>query len=164
MIDICFKIFLTQGRVLTEEALQHGGFVYEDLFSPAGNCEGAITISEEQHREIELEDELPALVRNLCFQANGELQRSGRGIYYFSSWAGQVMLSREGDLVKVEGAEVGSASFDPEALTAGLRDCGARFIDMLRKIHCREEAREPERLDLIAFLEEAKKELEAFKE
>lgn len=146
-----FRVFLAGGRQLTEEALRSGSFAYDDLFSPSGLCEGAISISD----DLELADELPALVKNLCLAANGELGRSGRATYQFHGWPGQITLLRDGAEVIIEGDGVRSARFELEAFTTGLRDCAARFIGVLREIRCREPARDPERLDLIAFLEAA---------
>ena len=144
-------MFATGGRTLTEEAPQGGSFAYEDLFSASGLCEGAISLSD----DIELADELPALVKNLCLEANGELRRSGRATYHFHGWPGQIMLSRDGADVTIEGDGVRSARFELEAFTNGLRDCAARFIGTLSKLRCREPARDRERLDLVAFLEAA---------
>jgi hypothetical protein len=155
MSTIGFHIFLTGGRIATEKELQLGTFVYEDLFSRSGSCEGAICIPKDADSEIELEDELPALVKNLCFAANAELKQSGQGIYYFNSYAGQVLLTSDGKSVTVEGEGIPTSSFDLGEFTTGLRSCGIRFIDLLRSIRCRDNEREKERLALVALLESA---------
>lgn len=140
---------------MTEEQLQSGTFACDDLFSRSGSCEGAIRISDDTGRGIDLEDELPALIKNLCFEANADLQRSGQGIYYFNSYAGQVLMTSDGRSVTVEGEGILTSSFDLGEFTTGLRSCGIRFIDYLRNIRCEDKERERQRLALIVLLESA---------
>jgi len=160
MLKIEYQVFLPSSELLTERLLQSQSYVYEDLFISNGRCEGAIHISADSGFDFVIEDELPALIKNLCFEANAQEQRTGEAIYYYFSDNGMLYLTTAGENVSVRSNREFISTFNRDEWTTALGDCGNRFIELLRTIGNRDETRVAERESLIALLEKAKDILE----
>jgi hypothetical protein len=160
MLKIEYQILLPSGDMLTEQSLQSLRYLYEDLFDSYGFCEGAIHISDDAGFDMLIEDELPALIKNLCFEANAEEQLTGRGIYYYVSDVSRLYLTREGEKVSVSSNREFISTFNRDEWSTRLGDCGKRYIQLLRTIGNRDETRVAERESLISLLEISKNILE----
>jgi hypothetical protein len=160
MLVIEFLIYEQGSRTLSEAALKAREITYEDLFNEQGTCDGMIRISPEGNPGVQLEDELPALIKNLCFEANRELKETGQSIYYFNSYPGQINLTAADRIVKIEGNVMTTSFYEFGQFTEGLYNCGIRFIELIRNIKVLNEEVEKDRLSLIQILESAKKDMD----
>jgi|GEM_PF-4798872 len=114
-----------------EETSQEAAFPIH-AFGSAGGLEGSILIHVNNTLSNELQDILPALIKNLCFEVTRELQTEDHAIYHFYSYPDQVHFSRQGDEISITGSEeIHPASYNAKELTTGLYNCGRRFIDMM---------------------------------
>jgi hypothetical protein len=160
MLTIEFIIYQRDGQELSETTIKGMQLTYEELFCQPGGCEGAIQISTDGNLSNLLEDELAALVKNLCFEANRELNETRRSIYYFHSYSAQVFLSLEDQQVKMEGDVVTASFYEFNQFSEGLYNCGNRFIELVRRLTVANDKNEKDRLSLIQILETAKQEMD----
>lgn len=155
MLTITFIIYQAGGVIAEEPATGGQPLRYEDFFNSAETCEGALRITTNGARQ-ELEDELPALIKNLCFEANREAGQKKQATYHFHSDYGQLTLSVQDGLLHLAGGETGTISYDYETFSRALYDCGNRFIGFLQQLECRDPQRQQHRDSLIELLQQAR--------
>ena len=63
MFEWCRSVFFSEEAAASEAALR--SVTYEDAFTPSGASEGKGRIA---HPNLEFVDEMPALIKNLCFE------------------------------------------------------------------------------------------------
>jgi len=129
MINITFRIYLAGGRTWDETTP-----LPDHLFDGSQALEGVLRIAENDVLSNEIEDELPALIRNLCFSVSRDLQQQDHAVYHFHSYFGQIDFSKQEDKIIVTGTGVNTAAYDAKELLTGLYNCGERFVTLLQQL------------------------------
>lgn len=132
---------------------------YADVFNDAETCDGGlrVTINSVTH---EIDDELPALIKNLCFEAMGKVRSGDVATYHFHSLFGSLSLSVHSGQLNIEGGDTGMLSYDYEPFCNELEECGNRFIQFLKRLECNDSKRKVHLNNLINLLQIARDELE----
>ena len=94
----------------------------------AGPASGYVSVRAPGAPNIDIYDELGALVLNLCFAAVADACRSGHGVASYFSEYGYVRLDVESHLARVSGDGVADVRFPGAPLLGGLLGCGARYL------------------------------------
>lgn len=102
-------------------------------------CEGAIHLHMPDGREVKVEDDLPALVQNLCLLAARTLASKQVAVMPYFSMASEMSLTPQedtgdGDMVHLSGELIPDASAPRAALIAALIGCAVRFIAYLDRV------------------------------
>jgi len=139
-----------------EEAVQFAGGRYEKLFSEFGSCYGGIEIIADGGPSLLIEDEVPAIVKNICFGAIPSLVGRKNFVYNYFSYYGYVRIDPEGDNFLVSGDGIPSIRYPDKKLISTLYDCGVRFISLLMNLSTNTDSDESRKQNLIELLEEAR--------
>lgn len=155
MINVTFGIYLAGGKIW-EEATTEQPPLPALLFNGIPAVDGVIRISDDDLLSNEIEDELPALIRNLCFIVSREFLYQDHTVYNFHSYYGQIDFSKQEDKILVTGsAGVNTALYNTQELSRALYRCGERFIDLLQHMK-NTNGETPPLLSLIDLLEEVR--------
>lgn len=129
MINITFRIYLAGGETWDDTTPPPA-----QLFDGSEALEGVLRIFDNDVLTNEIEDELPALIKNLCFSVSRDLQHQDHAVYHFHSSYGQIDFSKQGDNVSVAGTGIKAAIYDTSGLITALRTCGERFVSLLQQL------------------------------
>ncbi|MBG1271105.1 hypothetical protein [Nostoc sp. WHI] len=121
----------------------------EKLFSNTGN-DGFIIISSPEQPDVQIQDELWAIIQNLCFIAIPDLIAHKSVVIRIYNNYGYVRLDPEADLVRISGDGLPDVRVTRAELITSLYACGKRFIQFLRKLG----EDDPEYKDIIEGVEE----------
>jgi hypothetical protein len=94
----------------------------------ATHCEGAVQIAAPDQQLLEIEDDLPALVQNLCFSAAQTLASGQRARVPYFTMDGQIHLEPNQESVRIFGDLISEAVVPRRPLVQELFECGLRFI------------------------------------
>lgn len=111
--------------------------------------DGFIIISSPSQPDVRIQDELWAIVQNLCFQAIPDLIANKSVVIRIYSNYGYVRLDPEASLVRISGDNLPDIRVEKAGLITSLCDCGERFLAFVRKLG----VDDPEYQDIIAGLE-----------
>jgi hypothetical protein len=129
MINITFRIYLAGGQTWDETTP-----LPAQLFDGTQALEGVLRIVDNDVLSNEIEDELPALIRNLCFAVSRDLQQQDHASYHCHSYYGQIDFSKQDDKVSITGTGVNPATYNAGALLTALHNCGQRFVTLLQQL------------------------------
>lgn len=101
---------------------------------------------------IIVEDSLPALVKNLCFEAMPDLVANKSVVYRYFSYHGYLRLDPEGSLILLSGDGNPTIRVDRSSFLRAFYACGLRFMQLLRQVQG--DPPHPNTAQLIAFLEQ----------
>ncbi|MCF2150973.1 hypothetical protein IQ276_032020 [Desmonostoc muscorum LEGE 12446] len=116
------------------------------------DADGLIVISslEEPDTRIQIQDELWAIVQNLCFIAILDLVAQKSAVVRIYNNYGYVRLDPEANQVRISGDGIPDVRIDRSDLIIALYDCGKRFIEFFRMLR----GNDLEYQDVIQGLEE----------
>lgn len=149
---INFSVFLRGGIILNEEDIQSRMSHYEDIFDEFESCDGGLQIWEGANLTNQIEDELPALIKNLCFGVVLDLLNEKSSTYHFFSQEGQIYFSKEGINVNIWGTTVKNLSYPFIDFVKKLYETGCRFLMLLDKLQAKDDHRVENRENLIQLL------------
>ncbi len=129
MINITFHIYLSGGETWDDTTP-----LPAQLFDDAEALEGVLRIFDNDVLTNEIEDELPALIRNLCFSVSRDLQQQDHTVYHFHSYFGQIDFSKQGGNISVTGKGINTVTYDAQGLITALHNCGERFVSLLQQL------------------------------
>ncbi|PWV46123.1 hypothetical protein [Chitinophaga sp. S165] len=129
MINITFHIYLAGGETWDDTTP-----LPAQLFDGAVALEGVLRIFDNGILTNEIEDELPALIRNLCFSVSRDLQHQDHAAYHFHSYFGQIDFSKQGEHISVAGKGINTVTYDAQDLIGALQNCGERFVSLLEQL------------------------------
>jgi hypothetical protein len=139
MTKVCFEMYQISGDdsvALTEDSpLGDFNNIRKSLLDNSA-IDGAVRIEIQGYPPVEVLDELPPLVRNLCFESVPMLlQRKCKCyLYTYLSSADHLVMVPMANSVRIFG-EFGLYVTDSlKNLLPELYKCGERFIDLLRKL------------------------------
>jgi hypothetical protein len=164
-VEVTFRLFVDKGIELKEKELEQGIEKYGAQLRAEHAYEGAIDIRVPEEPELEIEDELPALVKNFCFSAIPDLLAEKNVVIRYHSYYGYLRLDPEGWRILVSGDGLPTVRIPRNKLLPAIYDCGQRFIRFLELLKGEKEDSELE--GLISFLarygEKAREALENMK-
>ncbi|MDF5707282.1 MAG: hypothetical protein PUP90_06270 [Nostoc sp. S4] len=125
---------------------------YRDKLINYLDADGLIVISslDEPNTRVQIQDELWAIVQNLCFIAIPDLVTEKSAVVRIYNNYGFVRLDSEGNLVRISGDGIPDLRIDRSELIVALYDCGKRFIEFFRMLR----GNDFEYQDVIQGLEE----------
>lgn len=96
-----------------------------------GRVRGKVLMSTDAVSPVAPEDDLSALVKNLCFRGVTQLVSQRHAVVALTDTYGYVRLDLEADMVRVSGDHLPDVRFLAQPLLAGLVDCGKRLQEWL---------------------------------
>lgn len=110
---------------------------YSDLLRERAFDGGIISISSSDGSDntIKIEDDLGALVQELCFKWVAKLAANEPVEIGFFTYAGKLSLSLENELVAISNNGTPKVKFLRTNLLPALYQCGERFVDVLRQVN-----------------------------
>lgn len=122
-VRVVFGIEVESGRFLGEPDLT-GLVLPVDAYHRLRGC---LRISSGRSPVVAPEDEIVALVANVCFGAVRDLLTNLHVAVNYSDTYGYLRLDREGDTVRLSGDRVADIRVPARSLLEALVECGARF-------------------------------------
>jgi hypothetical protein len=97
-----------------------------------GTLPGRLQLAAEGQAPVAISDDLEFLVPNLCLRAPAAVATEGRTVVRMASNPRQIILTREGDRVRlVDAAGTDLGAFPQDALDAALHACAVRFAEFV---------------------------------
>lgn len=107
---------------------------YDELFDDFGGCEGKFLIYFQHSLSNVIEDEIPALVKNICFDSIETLIQGKSYVYRYFSQYGYVRLDPEGSKILISGDGLNTTRYPLMLFIEGLFKNGLMFLKVLEKI------------------------------
>ncbi|WP_138502614.1 hypothetical protein [Nostoc sp. PA-18-2419] len=109
---------------------------YRDKLINYLDADGLIVISslDEPNTRVQIQDELWAIVQNLCFITIPDLVAEKSAVVRIYNNYGFVRLDPEGNIVRISGDGIPDIRIDRSELIVALYDCGKRFIEFFRML------------------------------
>jgi hypothetical protein len=107
---------------------------YDELFDDYGGCEGKFLIYFQRNLSNEIEDEIPALVKNICFDSIETLIQGKSYVYRYFSQYGYVRLDPEGSKILISGDGLNTIRYPLEDFIKELFNCGLMFLKVLETL------------------------------
>ena len=134
-IDATFSLKLGDEVYVTERALAANLEAHAAALRARKDHDGILVLSAPGQAEQRIEDELRALVPNLCFDAIPRLlDRKAVSVAYFS-YPGAFDLVPVDSVIRLSGDFLSATSYRRDDLLVALFECGCRFIRLLQRLH-----------------------------
>lgn len=117
-----------------------------------GAINGAIVIRSPQNPDIRVEDELEAVVQNVCFLALPDLLAGKRVIVPYFRYPGEIELKPEGHQLLMSGEAIPEERLELREAVFAFYECGQRVVSFLRRLRS-DGAESAESEDAIRYLE-----------
>jgi hypothetical protein len=158
VVTFCIKVgraCLDEGGVLAEPDASRQALLDNPTF------DGILTIHAGGGL-TRVEDELRAVVQNICFRAVVELLAGRNFVYRYMGYYGYFRMDPEGREVVLSGDFVKTARLPLGATVRALYECGERFLEALREVGGEENPFAEEIAYYREFAESAKAALKEF--
>lgn len=107
---------------------------YDELFDEFHSCEGKILIYFLNEFSNILEDEIPHLIKNLCFESLEKILEGHSYVYNYFSQYGYVRLDPEGTNILVSGDDITTVRYPLRLFAEELFRCGEMFLKVLEGV------------------------------
>ena len=149
-VKVVFRLFVGSELELSEEEINVSLDVYRSRLRTRNRYDGAIIINSPGQPIVQAEDELPAIVKNICFGAIPDLIAGKKVVIGYYDHYGELRLEPQVSNILISGDDIPTITVPCREFLPALYDCGQRFIRFLT--HLKGEASDRELEDLIRFL------------
>jgi len=133
-VEVTFCIHTRARRCVPEEIIANEFAAWRPTLLGKHQGYGAILIRAPGQPAVDVDDELWALVQNLCFLPIPDLLAAHPVDIPYFRYADTFRLEPIGDKIRISGGMLPEAEFPGRPLLDGLYDCGRRFIALLRRL------------------------------
>lgn len=118
---------------VSEEAFLSNLDNIKQMIHNGGSFEGAIVMEFDDGNSIRIDDELPALTRNFCFNSLVKLieEKNASHIYYYMTSTLHVIMIPMANVIRVLGEDITPFTIEKDIFFRNLLECGLRFLKML---------------------------------
>lgn len=124
-----------QKETLTHSNIDNLNITYANLFDDFGGCEGQIIIFYQGNLSNSVEDEMPSLIKSLCFDSIESLLNDKNYVYTYFGQYGYLRLDPEGSQILVSGDDIEKTRYPLKLFVNELFRCGELFLQLLEKIY-----------------------------
>lgn len=147
-IELKLKNLLKEG--LQDQALSGSPMLYSKVFDEYGSCEGDLIIYFNGKPSNTLDDEMPALVKNICYGAIPDLLQGKNVVYSYFNQYGYLRMDPEGNKLLVSGDGLNQVRYPLKAFVDEMFAQGEQFLEILQNLST---ANETEASDLKRLLD-----------
>lgn len=130
-VTVSFKLFIGSELELDEEEINAKIDIYRSQLRSRNRYDGAIIISYSCQPIVQLEDELPAIIKNFCFEAIPDLISGKNVVVGYYDHYGDIRLNLEASNIVISGDDISTITIPSSQLLPALYSCGQRFICFL---------------------------------